>query len=67
MEQELDILIRELTVAGFQIGPKKSASLEDFYECKKDYVRFDIVVTEEEAFIYSSNKEAINILMEIFK
>ena len=66
-ERELDILIRELKSAGFQVGEKRITGLVDLYECKKDHIRFDIIFTGEESFVYSDDKEAIKILMELFK
>lgn len=66
-EEELTTLVKELEAEGCQVSIKKAMGLEDIYEGSKEGMRFRIIFTGEESFIYSESKETIENILKIFE
>ena len=64
--EELAEVLKQLQVAGCQVGSCKAAGLEDIYKCRLDEREFDLLFTGEEAFLYVPNEEDAEHTMAIF-
>ncbi len=64
--EELADVLKQLQVAGCQVGSCKAAGLEDIYQCRLDEREFDLLFTGEEAFLYVPNEEDAEHTMAIF-
>ena len=59
-------VLKELKVAGYTVGKRKSAGLYDIYTCKKNDRQFMVSFDGEDAEIYSRDQNVLEELMKVF-